>query len=146
MKTARILACLAAALLAAACATPPTASPTLYERLGGEKVVRQVAYETIQRSSTDPRTSRSFKDVKVQRVKDKLYEQICQLSGGPCTYSGDPMPQVHKGLKNTEAEFYLLVQFLRDALDHAGVGDREKNEVLRLLAPMKRDIVTESAR
>ena len=134
--------CGAVALSLAACASPPQASPTLYDRLGGEKVVRQIAYETIEHSSTDPRTSRSFKDVKVQNVKVKLYEQICELAGGPCKYSGDGMKEVHKGLKNTEAEFYLLVQFLRDAIDHAGVGEREKNELLRLLAPMKRDIVT----
>ena len=136
------LICGAAAALLAACATPPVASPSLYDRMGGARVVRQVADETIERSSSDPRTARSFKDVKIQRVKDKLSEQICSLAGGPCTYTGDPMPEVHKGLKNTEAEFYLLVQFLRDALDRAGVGEREKNELLRLLAPMKRDIVT----
>jgi hemoglobin len=135
----------AVAVLLAACASPPQATPTLYQRLGGEKVVRQIAYETIQRSSTDPRTARSFKDVKVQRVKEKLYEQICELSGGPCKYSGDGMKEVHKGLKNTEGEFYLLVQFLRDAIDAAGVHEREKNELLRLLAPMKRDIVTGNA-
>ena len=52
------------------------------------------------------------------------------------------MDKVHKGLKNTDAEMNLVVQFLRDALDHNGVGEREKNELLRILAPMKRDIVT----
>ena len=129
-------------LLLTACAAAPTASPTLYERLGGEKVVRFIADDVIDKSANDPRTARSFKDVKIGRVKDKLYEQICELSGGPCKYSGDPMDKVHKGLKNTEAEFYLLVQFLRDTLDKAGVREREKNELLRLLAPMKRDIVT----
>jgi hemoglobin len=51
------------------------------------------------------------------------------------------MKESHAGLNITEAEFYLTVQFLRDALD-ARVGEREKNELLRLLAPMKRDIVT----
>lgn len=139
---AGFFASVSAAGLLAACATPPTASPTLYDRLGGERVVRQVATETIDRAATDPRTARSFKDVKLARVKDKLYEQFCEISGGPCKYSGDPMVEVHKGLKNTEGEFHWLVQFLRDALDHAGAGEREKNELLRLLAPLKRDIVT----
>ena len=139
---AGFFASVTAAGLLAACTTPPTAPPTLYARLGGERVVRQVAVETIDRAATDPRTARSFKDVKLARVKDKLFEQFCELSGGPCKYSGDPMGEVHKGLKNTEAEFHSLVQFLREALDHAGVGEREKNELLRLLAPLKRDIVT----
>jgi hemoglobin len=101
-----------------------------------------VINETIDRAATDPRTSRSFKDVKLQNVKDKIVEQICELAGGGCKYTGDPMDKVHQGLKNTEAEMNLVVQWLREALDRNGVQTAEKNELLRLLAPMKRDIVT----
>ena len=138
----RLLMAAIAPLLLAACAAAPTNAPSLYTRMGGEPVVRQVVDELIDRTAQDPRTSRSFKDVKLARVKEKLREQICLLAGGGCAYTGDPMREVHRGLKNTEAEFALLVQFLRDALDRAGVGEREKNELLRLLAPMKREIVT----
>jgi hemoglobin len=129
-------------LFLAACAVDPTASPSLYERLGGQPVMTKVVAETIDRAATDPRTSRSFKDVKLQHVKDMIVEQICSLTGGGCKYTGDPMDKVHVGLKNTEAEMNLVVQFLRDALEHNGVKDAEKNELLRVLAPMKRDIVT----
>jgi len=130
-------------LLLAACAAPdPAAKPTLYERLGGPPVVTRVVAETIDRAATDPRTSRSFKDVKLQHVKDMIVEQICSLGGGGCKYTGDPMDKVHGPLRIKESEMDLLVQFLRDALDHNGVGQAEKNELLRILAPMKRDIVT----
>lgn len=136
------VAALAAALLCAACAAPsPAKEPTLYQRLGGEAVVHRVVHEVIDRTAGDPRTARSFKDVKFARVKEKLIEQLCALSGGGCTYTGDPMREVHKGLKVTEAELNLMVQFLREALEHAGVRDAEKNELLRLLAPMKPDVV-----
>ena len=139
-----IAAALAACALAlAGCATNPSTSPTLYSRLGGEKVVRQVVNETIDQASTDPRTKRSFADVKLQRVKDNIHDQICSLTGGGCKYTGDPMDKVHKGLANTEAEMNLVVQWLRDALDRHGVHTREKNELLAILAPMKRDIVTQ---
>ena len=131
----------ALALLMAACAAPPSQPPSLYERIGGEAVVHRVVEEVIDRSAADPRTARSFKDVKIARVKEKLREQICEISGGGCTYTGDPMREVHKGLHNTDAEFASMVQFTREALAHAGVGEREKNELLRLLAPMKKDIV-----
>jgi hemoglobin len=134
---------LAAAIALAGCAAPPKSEPSLYARLGGEPVVKRVVAETIDRSASDPRTARSFKEVKLQRVKDRIVEQICELAGGGCKYSGDPMDKVHAGLKNTEAEMNLLVQYLRDALDHNGVRTAEKNELLRLLAPMKRDIVTD---
>ena len=145
MRTPRMLAALplAAAVALAGCAAPPKTEPTLYARLGGEPVVKRIVAETIDRSATDPRTSRSFKEVNLQRVKDRIVEQICELGGGGCKYSGDPMDKVHQGLKNTEAEMNLLVQYLRDALDHNGVRTAEKNELLRLLAPMKRDIVTD---
>ena len=145
MRTNRSIAvALAACALAfAGCATNPTTSPTLYSRLGGEKVVRQVVNETIDQASTDPRTKRSFADVKLQRVKDNIHDQICSLTGGGCKYTGDPMDKVHKGLANTEAEMNLVVQWLRDALDRHGVQTREKNELLAILAPMKRDIVTQ---
>ena len=130
-----------AAVLLAACAADPRSEPTLWTRLGGQAVVAGVVAETLERSATDPRTRRSFEGVKIERVKQKLTEQICELAAGPCRYSGDPMKPVHQGLKITAAEFDLLVQFLREALDHAHVGLAEKNELLRLLAPMKRDIV-----
>ena len=41
-----------------------------------------------------------------------------------------------------ERQFYAVVESLRLALDANDVGEREKNELLRMLAPMKRDIVT----
>lgn len=138
----RTLIGIAAVLVCAACAAPsPSAVPTLYQRMGGEPVVQRVVDDVIDRTASDPRTERSFKEVKMARVKEKLREQICNLAGGPCKYTGDPMTEVHKGLKITEAEFSLMVQFLRDALERAGVRDAEKNELLRILGPMKRDIV-----
>lgn len=136
----RTLLALALATLVG-CAAEPQREPTLWARLGGKAVVTSVVEDTIDRSASDPRTRRSFDGVKVSRVKEKLVEQICSLSGGPCKYTGDPMRESHKGLKITMAEFDLLVQFLRDALDKNRVGESEKNELLRILAPMKRDIV-----
>src|SRR5436190_349516 len=118
----RSLACLA--FLLAACVAPdPASQPSLYARMGGEPVVKRFVAETIDRAAADPRTSRSFKDVKLARVKEKIVEQICSLAGGGCTYTGDPMDKVHAGLKNTESEMNLLVQFLREALGNAGVGE-----------------------
>jgi hemoglobin len=138
------LAGLALVLAIAGCAASPSAAPTLYTRLGGEPVVKRVVAETIDQAATDPRTSRSFKDVKLARVKEKIVEQICELAGGGCKYTGDPMDKVHKGLKNTEAEMNLVVQWMRESLERNGVKEAEKNELLRLLAPMKRDITSGS--
>lgn len=113
---------------------------SLYERLGGFENIHTMVSETIDQASTDPRTSRSFKDVKLKQLKTSVSNQICLLSGGNCVYEGDTMKKSHADAKITEAEFELFVSFFRDALNRH-VNEREKNELLKLLAPMKRDIV-----
>ncbi len=121
---------------------PAAAQATLYERLGGEAGVAAFVSETIDRTASDPKTRRSFDQVNLKRLKLRIAEHICSLTGGPCKYSGDPMNLVHKGMDITEAEFFAMVEHLREALDRTTVGEGPKNELLRILAPMKRDIVT----
>jgi hemoglobin len=114
---------------------------SLYERLGGAPAVTQIANELIDRVAADPRLGESFKDSNLKRVKQKLDEQLCEISGGPCRYSGDSMRESHAGHHITEAHFYGMVETLKQVLRERHVGLRETNELLRLLAPMKRDIV-----
>jgi hemoglobin len=70
-----------------------------------------------------------------------LAEQICDLSGGPCHYSGDSMKEVHAGHHITEAQFYRVVATLRVILKERGVDQRSTNQLLKRLAPTKRDVV-----
>jgi hemoglobin len=117
------------------------AQAPLYDRLGGAAGVAAIADTLIDRVSADPRLGRSFKDAKLDRIKKLLAEQICDLSGGPCHYSGDSMKEVHAGHHISEAEFYGMVADLRDVLKERHVSQGATNELLRLLAPMKRDVV-----
>lgn len=114
---------------------------TLYARLGGEPGVAAISAALIDRVAADPVLGRSFKDSNLPRVKRLLAEQLCDLSGGPCRYSGDSMKEVHAGHHISEAEFYGMVDRLRDVLRERRVALGATNELLRLLAPMKRDIV-----
>lgn len=139
MPAARLLLMAAFTAFSAACAAP-SAERSLHARLGGTAGVAAIVSDTIDRTAVDPRTKRAFADVKLAALKDSIAQQICALAGGGCTYEGETMAKAHKDLAITHAEFDLMVQNLRDALD-ARVGEREKNELLRLLAPMKRDVV-----
>jgi hemoglobin len=146
----RIAIALLSALLGIAHAqTPPPPAPlpqvapagTLYARLGGTPVISVVVSETIEQVAADPATRRSFDKVNLQHVKHMLAEQICSLTGGGCTYSGDTMRDVHAGHKITNAEFYSLVEVLRESLRRHEVPLAARNELLEILAPMKRDVV-----
>jgi hemoglobin len=51
------------------------------------------------------------------------------------------MKEVHAGHHISEADFYGMVETLRRILKERQVGIAATNELLRLLAPMKRDVV-----
>jgi hemoglobin len=132
---------LSMSLLLALSAAAAHAKPSLYDRLGGESGVAAIADTLIDRVAGDPKLGRSFKETNLKHIKASLAEQLCDLSGGPCRYSGDSMKESHAGHHISEAEFYGMVTDLRDILHERHVSAGATNELLRLLAPMKRDVV-----
>ena len=137
------------ALVAALIAPPISAAKdkTLYERLGGKKAITAVVDEFVGRVAMDARINHFFAQTaadpdRLKSFKMKLVDQICQASGGPCKYTGKDMKSAHAGMGIAGGDFNALVEDLTGALDKFKVGDREKNELLGALAPMKPDIVT----
>ncbi len=137
----RVLVSALLLFIGAAAGNAMGAQASLYDRLGGAAGVSAIATALIDRVSSDPDLGRSFKDSKLDRIKKLLAEQICDLAGGPCRYSGDSMKEVHAGHHISEAEFYGMVADLREVLKARHVSQGATNELLRLLAPMKRDVV-----
>jgi hemoglobin len=136
--------------LAAALALPAFSADTdksLYERLGGKKAITKVVDEFVGRVAMDARINHYFAQTaadtaRMKKFKLNLVYQICQASGGPCRYTGKSMKDAHAGMGITSADFNALVEDLSGALDKFKVKDKEKNELLGALAPMKSDIVT----
>ena len=128
-----------ASFAGAAPAEAPAGS--LYARLGGTPKVTAFVNQTIEHVAADPRMNQSFDKVNLQHVKDMLLEQICSLTGGGCTYTGDTMREVHAGHHISNAEFFGLVEELRSAMRAQAVPLAARNELLEILAPMKRDVV-----
>jgi len=137
----RAMTALAATCALVACATAPREPETLYQRLGGAPRVQLVVDRTLDRTSTDPRTRRSFDGIKIAAIKESLAQQICSISGGGCHYEGETMKNAHHDSRIAASEFDAMVTILREELDRAGVDAAAKNDLLRLLAPMKRDVI-----
>jgi len=114
---------------------------SLYDRLGGKDSITAVVDDFVTRVAADTRINRFFAHANVPRLKQMLVDQICQASGGSCTYSGRDMKTAHQGMGITESDFDALVQDLVASLDTFKVGEREKSELLAILGPMKKDIV-----
>ena len=127
-------------------ASNAAADESLYVRIGGSEKLARISDRLIDMSAQDPKTSRTFQQkVNIKRLKQLVTEQLIEATGGPQKYSGENMKVSHAGMGLSEAEFYGMVEHLREILDSEGVGEREKNELLRMLAPMKRDIVEVAA-
>lgn len=126
-----------------ACLLQPVKNESLFTRIGGKDMLAKISSETLDVISTDARTKHSFEDVKMKALKESFTNFLCIKTGGDCVYEGDTMKKSHADAKITTAEFELTVQVLRDTLDANHIGTREKNELLKILAPMKRDVVTQ---
>lgn len=114
---------------------------TLFQRIGGLPVLNKIVDEFVDQVSTSPRTKRSFDGVKLKPLKESIVAHLCKLTGGGCVYEGETMLNSHRDAKITEAEFDAFVDMFRETLN-VYLPTREKNELLKILAPMKRDIVT----
>lgn len=119
-------------------------SRSLYERLGGKSAIAAVVDDFVARVAADNRINGKFANADISRLKTRLVEQICQASGGPCTYSGRDMKSAHAGMSITGAEFDALVGDLVATLNKFKVPEKEKGELLGALGPMKGDIVERS--
>jgi len=120
------------------------AAPSLYKRLGGREGIALVVGDFVGNMAADPRVNARFKDMKgpdIEKLKSHLADQICDATGGPCSYVGRDMKTTHKGMKITEAEWTATVENLGKALDKHKVGAKEKQELVSAIAPMKGDIV-----
>jgi hemoglobin len=136
------------AVTAGACASAreprPAPLPSLYKRLGGREGISIVVNDFAANMVADPRVNERFKDKKpaeLEQFKSKLADQICEATGGPCSYYGKDMKAAHEGMRITEAEWNATVENLVKALDKNNVDARSKQELLGALGPMKKDIV-----
>jgi hemoglobin len=137
LRIATVALCLFASLQGAAMAQ----EKSLYDRLGGKDAIKAVVDEFVNIVAADSRINKKFARSNIDRLKFELVEQICEGTGGPCKYKGRDMKTAHKNMGVTTGEFNALVENLVKALDKFNVGEKEKNELLGILGPMKDQIV-----
>ena len=144
-KTFVSLAIAASTLLMAGASFAQTMAPKddqLYKAFGEKPGLVALMDDFMVRLLADPRTGPHFKPANQQRVKEQLVDQFCALGGGPCVYKGADMKSSHANLDIKKSDFHALVEVLQVSMDSKGIPFRRQNEMLALLAPMNRDIIT----
>jgi len=123
--------------------TTRAADPTLYDRLGRLDVIEAIVKDLVQvQLATDGRIfARYFQSADSARLEQVLAEQICELSGGPCKYTGRSMKEVHGGMGVDEAAWTAFVEDLQKSLAKFDIGDGEQRELIDALGKLHDDIV-----
>jgi len=117
------------------------ASPTLYEKIGGEAKVRAIAEEFTAAILADDRINFTFAESDVKKFTQLFFEQLCNITGGPCKYTGRDMHEAHAKLAINNAQFNAIAEDLYIAFDKVHVPYYLQNRVMVMLAPMQKDIV-----
>lgn len=125
-----------------ASAYPVAPAAGLYQAFGEQAGIRSLMDDFVLRLRADARIGEQFKDTKLDHLAKQLSDQLCQLSGGPCVYKGPDMATTHTDMDITRAHFNALVEVLQQTMDARGIAFQRQNQMLALLAPMHRDVVT----
>lgn len=137
MKSVVLCACLLAVFSISALAQ----EKSLYERLGGEAAISAVVDEFAKNVLSDARVNKKFAKSDANRLVTNLKAFVCFATGGPCKYDGLSMEDSHHRMGVTDGEFNAVVEDLVKALDKFNVPEKEKNELLGALGPLKPQIV-----
>tara|TARA_R110000868_G_scaffold25848_3_gene100247 strand:- start:21152 stop:21571 length:420 start_codon:yes stop_codon:yes gene_type:complete len=128
-------------LVLSACAHQPAKDDSLYRDLGEQAGITRIVEGMLLNIAGDTRIVRHFENIDIVRLRDKLVEQICVETGGPCIYTGDSMEDSHKGQNLTPSDFNALVENLQAAMSRQGVAMPAQNRLLARLAPMRAQVI-----
>lgn len=117
---------------------------TLYERLGGYDAIAAVASNLLPRLMSDEQLGRFWQhrgEDGIRREKQLLINFLCANAGGPMLYTGRDMVTSHRGMKISESDWQRFLGHVRATLNHFGVAEAERRDVLGFIDSTKAEIV-----
>jgi len=123
------------------------AQQTLYDRLGGLAPISVVVNDFIDALVPDtvlnanPAIDAARKRVPAPYLKYHVTALVCQVTGGPCAYSGRDMKASHGHLNIREREWARMVTIFKGVLAKHRVPAKETEELLAIVESTKGDIV-----
>ena len=121
---------------------------SLYDRLGGVYPISMVVDEFINRLSVNdvlnanPAVKAARDRVPAPGLKFHVTALVCQVTGGPCAYTGRGMREAHVHLNITDGEWQEMLTVFRAVLDDFEVPQREQSELVAIVESTKGEIVT----
>ena len=124
--------------------TAQNSGKTLYERMGGYDVIAAIVDDFLAITRSDPRFARfggGRSSDSIRRSRQLIVNQLCELAGGPCVYSGRDMRTSHAGLGITQSEWESSLRYVQAALRDAGIPPKEAGEFISFFERYRAEIV-----
>lgn len=140
----RLVTVLAVTLLAACAAAPQkpvVQKDALFQSLGGRAGVERLAEATVNELVNDLRINLFFANGSPAESRRLLAEQLCAISGGPCTYTGRSMEEAHSGMYLVDADFDAFMQDFAAAMHTVAVPADAQRQLRALFEAMRPQIV-----
>jgi hemoglobin len=131
----------------------PAAQPatkSLYDRLGGVYSIATVVDDFIERLlvndtlNANPAINEARAQVPKAGLKFHVTALVCEVTGGPCKYTGRSMKESHAHLNINEAQWQAMVADFRKTLDKFKVPAKEQEELITIVGSTKNEIVKAS--
>jgi hemoglobin len=113
---------------------------TLYQQLGERNGIALIVEDLLYLIVEDDRINQQFKGTDIVQFHRNLTDQLCVLSGGPCTYTGTEMRKLHQDMAITSTQFNALVEDLILAMEQNDIPTGAQNRLLGQLVPLYPDI------
>jgi hemoglobin len=105
-------------------------TPSLYDRIGGAETIESLVESFYEKVLADPELAFYFKDKPMAKLRKMQKEFFSTATGGPITYSGRPLSEVHRHLAISRREFQRFTEHLIETLREVGVEEEESNEII----------------
>lgn len=128
-------------------AQQPSGQKALFERLGGLKGIAVVVDDFIDRLlvnetlNKNPAIDAGRKSSPAPYLKFHVSALVCEVTGGPCKYTGKSMKDSHAHLNITENEWSVMAADFKKSLDKFKVPAPEQAELFAIVGTTKSDIV-----
>jgi hemoglobin len=121
-------------------------TPLLFERLGGTPGINALVEDIVALHMENPAIKARFRpylDIpdKLATTKKHLCAFLEAGSGGTAQYSGRSMPDAHRGMNISEAEYMAALDDILAALRNNNIDEQTQKDVLAIAYSLKGDII-----
>jgi truncated hemoglobin YjbI len=119
---------------------------SLYNRLGGERILRGLVHRYFTLAANDPQLNLSRKGTGAQwdasagnmsKLEDRYFQFLATALGGNKTYDGQAITSAHQNLNITPAEFDRSIELWRKALEQSSVRGDQAEEFIGVLQSVR---------